>query len=306
MLPELAKHSEKLYYFYEVALAGSLVSCARKLGVSAPTISYSIKQLEIVANVILFVRSKQGMELTKPGEHLYIFCKKYFQELDDIQYLMKNPKEKAITRVRVGTFQSIAIYFWPLLLDHVKKQPDISLSIHTDRSHSIIEALMRREIDVALTVEGQQNKDMIRHELYSDEYCTYAASDFKNNKVSIKKIEKMTMMYIPDAIDSEGITLRQHLYMTNLQLKEIFEMDSFEVIAEFVKKGYGLGILPRRVAKNYGNKLKEVRLEGTAKKYFGRHRFFLSYRNDLDLPQSLMDLFLRSAVSAVKNINDKK
>ena len=79
MLPELAQHTEKLYYFYEVAQAGSLVACARKLNISAPTISYAIKQLEMVTNVQVFSRSKQGMELTDSGQHLYTFCKKYFQ-----------------------------------------------------------------------------------------------------------------------------------------------------------------------------------------------------------------------------------
>ncbi len=109
-------------------------------------------------------------------------------------------------------------------------------------------------------------------------------------------------MYIPDAVDCDGISLRQHVYMTKLQPKEIFDLDSFEVIVEFVKKGYGLGILPKRVAANYGKAIKEVRLEGTEKKYFGKHRFFLSYRKDLELTQSLMDLFLDSAIDAVKDM----
>ncbi len=86
-------------------------------------------------------------------------------------------------------------------------------------------------------------------------------------------------------------------------IKEIFDLDSFEVIAEFVKRGYGLGILPKKVAISYGKSLREVRLEGTAKKYFGQHRFFLSYRNDLELTQSLMNLFLNSANDAVRDMS---
>jgi DNA-binding transcriptional LysR family regulator len=305
MLPELSKHSEKLFYFYEVAQAGSLMACSRKLNLSAPTVSYAIKQLELVTHVKLFTRSKQGMRLTISGEHLFTFCKKYFQGLDDIQAIMKNPKDKPITRVRVGTFQSIAIYFWPLLLDRVHKLPEISLSIRTDRSHATIESLMKHEIDMALTVEGPQYKEIIRHELYSDEFCTYASANFKYQKLNTGQIKNMTLMYIPDAVDGEGISLKQHVYMTNLQFKEIFELDSFEVIAEFIKRGYGLGILPKKVAAGYGSALKEIRLEGTVKKYFGRHRFFLSYRNDLELTQSLMDLFLNSAREAVRDMSSE-
>lgn len=303
MKPDIINHLDKLYYFYEVSQAGSLMACSRKLGVSAPTISYAIKQLELGSSIQLFSRTKKGMELTASGQHLYSFCKKFFQELSDVQFMAKNPRRRAITRVRVGTFQSIAIYFWPLLLKRIKSKPDVSLSIRTDRSHAIIESLMSREIDIALTVEGQQYKELIRHEIYTDEYCTYSSSTLKHRKLTEEQLKNMILMYIPDAIDSDGVSLRQHIYMSNLQVKEIFDLDSFEAIAEFVKRGYGLGILPKKVAAKHGKSLKEVQLEGTAKKYFGRHRFFLSYRSDLDLPQSLMDLFLNSANDAVKDVS---
>ena len=109
-------------------------------------------------------------------------------------------------------------------------------------------------------------------------------------------------MYIPDAVDSDGLSLRQHLYMTSLRFKEVFEIDSFEVITEFTKKNYGLGILPQKVAANHKDSLKEIRIEGTEKKKFGTHRFFLAYRNDLEISQLLMSLVLDSAYQAVQQL----
>lgn len=303
MLPELAKHSEKLYYFYEVALMGGLQSSARKLGLSAPTISYAIKQLELVTNAQLFHRSKNGMTLTLAGEHLLIFCKKYFQELGEVEFLMKNPKHDPITRIKIGTFQSIAIYYWPYLLELLKSEPNISLSINTNRSSHVVESLINKEIDLALTVEGKQHPKLIRHELYTDEYCICASTKFKPNRITQKQAKDFILMYIPDAMDSEGLNLRRHLYMRNLEFKEVFDLDSFEVIAEFVKKNYGFGILPRKVTTGLRKTVKEIRIDGMAKKAFGKHRFFLTYRNDLDLPQSLMDLFVNAAFKAAKKMS---
>ncbi|MBT3980276.1 MAG: LysR family transcriptional regulator [Bacteriovoracaceae bacterium] len=302
MLPELSRHTEKLYYFYEVALAGSLHSASRKLGSSPPTISYAIKQLEGVVHSILFIRSKEGMTLTLSGEHLFSFCKKHFQELSDLEALLKKPEMEPVTRLKIGTFQSIAIYFWPYMLNVLKDEPSLSLSIMTNRSDAIINSLIKRDIDLAITVEGKQTPELIRHEIYKDEYCVYASNKFKYDRLTEKQVEELTLMYIPDAFDCDGLSLRQHLFMTNLNFKEIFEIDSFEVIAEFTKMDYGLGILPRKVAANYGSQLKEVQIRGTAKKRFGTHRFFLSYRNDLDISQSLMSLMLESAHEAVQQI----
>ena len=300
---ELSRHTEKLFYFYEIANAGSLHACARKLGLSAPTLSYTIRQLEQVTGVQLFERGKTGMRVTEAGERLLIFCRKYFRELEEVEQLLLNPQDEPLTHVRVGTFQSIAIYLWPHLLESLKHYPTLSVSIMTNRSRVVLEALMKREIDLAVTVEAKGQAGMIRHELYRDEYAVYASNKFRQSKLKQQDMQNMVLMSIPDAVDENGLSLRQHVQSWDLHFREEFELDSFEVIAEFVKRGYGMGILPTKVAQTYGSKIKPLRLEGMRRTKFGPHRFFLSYRDDLDMPQSLMDLFLNSARTSVRQIS---
>ncbi len=299
MIPELAKHTEKLFYFFEVANIGSLQASARKLGVSAPTLSYSIKCLEEISGVKLFNRSKMGVTLTEAGERLLTFCRKFYRELEEVENLLINPTETPLTRVKVGTFQSIAIYFWPFLLDALKEDPNLSISIMTNRSQTVLEALHRRDVDIALTVEAGEQVNLIRHELYKDDYAVFASKSAPKTKFSRDQLRKISFMYIPDARDQNGITLRQHLHSWGVSFKEEFELDSFEVITEFITRNYGIGILPSKVAKTYSDRLKKVRLEGMQTARFGTHRFFLSYRDDLELPQSLMNHFLESAKLAV-------
>jgi DNA-binding transcriptional LysR family regulator len=301
-LPLLASHAEKLIYFFEVSESGSLQASGRKKGISAPTISYAIKQLEEVIGTQLFIRSKTGMKLTPAGKHLKSFCNKHFKEMQNLETLLKKPDTKPITQLRFGTFQSIALYFWPFMMEVLKDNPNIGMSIMTNRSDKIVESLLKKEIDIAITVEGKQTPELIRHELYEDEYSSYISSKIKKNKLEDKEIKNLPLMYIPDAIDANGVSLKQQLYMTKLQFKEVFEIDSFEVIAEFTKRNYGVGLLPRKVAKKYAKEIKEIKIEGTPNLYFGRHRFFLSYRKDLDISQLIMSLVLDSAHQAVKSM----
>lgn len=302
LLPILAQHAEKLTYFYEVSLSGSLNASARKMAISAPTISYAIKQLELVINTKLFERSKEGMKLTLAGEHLRTFCERHYREMEDLEALLKKPAGNQVTRLRIGTFQSIAIYFWPYMMEILKDEPSLSMSIKTDRSSSIIDSLIKKEIDMAITVEGKQTPELIRHELYKDEYSAYTSIDEPGSKLSKEQAKDRTMMYIPDAEDYEGVSLRRHLYTTDLHFKEIFEIDSFEVIAEFASRNYGIGILPRKVAIKHQDRIKEIKIEGMPKKRFGTHRFFLSYRKDLEISQILMSLVLDAAYQAVQNL----
>lgn len=299
----LAQHTEKLYYFYQIANYGSLQACSRGIGISAPTLSYNLCTLEDIIGKKVFSRSKSGVKLTEPGRQLWQFCERYYKDLERLELNLHHSKSSEVLRIKVGTFQSIALYFLPLLLDGLKKEPTISISMMTNRSTSVLEALVQREIDIALTVETLKQEGLIRHELYRDDYSFYVASDL--NKVTLKQtdISDMALLYIPQATDRDKITLKQHIQRFGLVFNEEFELDSFEVIAEFILKGFGVGILPVKVARRYKDQLKAVKIAGVPRKRFGVHRFFLSYRKDLELPQKAMDLFLNSAIKATRDMS---
>lgn len=300
MLPDLVHHTEKLFYFFEIAHQGSYQGTARKLGISAPTLSYSMRQLEGVMDVELFHRSQKGVTLTAAGEKLLAFCRRFYRDMEEMQLQIRNRSQTGIERLRVGTFPSIAIYFWPTLMEGLEEDPNLSLSITTDRSREIFESLVKRQIDIALTVEDFNHDNVVKHELYKDQYAFYAAANWKSSQLKADQVINHPILYIPDAIDQDRRTLRQHLYSWGLLFKDEFILDSFEVIGEFVRKGYGVGILPTKVAKIYGDSIKKLKVEGASSMSFGTHRFFLSYRSDLDIPQSLVTSFLTAAKRAVR------
>lgn len=303
MLPEISRHSEKFYHFYEIANEGSLQAAARKLGLSAPSLSHAVKQLEEVTGVPLFHRHRSGVTLTQAGEQLFNFCRRYFRDLEDVQRSMEQSGKTSQRKIKIGTFQSIAIYFWPLLIDTIPAASPVSFSIMTNRSPRILEALLRHEVDVALTVETLKNNKLIHHELYKDEYAFYASRRWKRSEMKRSEVSQNSILFIPDAIDENGKSLRQYLHSWNLLFRDEFELDSLEVVSEFVKKGYGVGILPTKVAKTHAHDLKQIKMEGITPAKFGTHRFFLSYRNDLDLPKSLIEIILSSAKKASIELN---
>tara|TARA_B100000749_G_scaffold122825_1_gene93842 strand:- start:85417 stop:86328 length:912 start_codon:yes stop_codon:yes gene_type:complete len=302
MVPNLAKHTEKLYYFFEIANHGSLQACSRALGMSAPTLSYNLNLLEEILGSKLFNRGKGGVELTAAGERLWRFCGNYYRELDLVEASLSNPDLPELRRIRLGTFQSIAIYYLPLLLAELEKLPNISLSMMTDRSSVIHEALVQREVDIALTVETFKKAGMIRHELYQDTYGVYGSREMKKTTFTAEDLREHSLFYIPDASDKDKITLKQYMQKWGLVFRQEFELDSFEVVAEFVVQNLGIGVLPTQVAKRFKDQLKPLNIKNIPEKHFGVHRFFLSYRDDLDIPQRLMTLLLDSAEKATRQM----
>ena len=295
MIPELAKHAEKLAYFYQIIEQGSIQATARKLGLSASTLTYTIKELERVCGVELLVRSKKGMTPTPAGERLTKLCQSIFEEMERAQLQMSDLELNFKRKIRIGTFPSIAIYFWPQLLKELKAESALAVSISTNRSRYILEQLMKQEIDISLTVESFQHELLARHLLYRDTYSFFSAKDYDVSRTD------SVLYYIPDASDQDGKTLKQYVYSLGAKFGEICELDSFEVILEFVRKGYGVGILPNRVASLHLRELKLQQFKGI-KAEFGPHRFFLSYRKDLDIKKKELDLILSAAQKAVTRL----
>lgn len=297
MLPDLARHTEKLFYFYEIVQQESLQATGRKLGISAATLSYSLKELEAATGVSLLVRTKKGISPTPAGQRLYDFCRKFFKDLDQIQLQISDIDQPIKTKIKIGTFSSIAIYFWPLLQDELGEQESLALSIITNRSKDILESLIKKDIEIAITVGSFQNPAIIKHELYRDTYGYYTRNNSRNSDV-----KDSVLLYIPDAVDNDGKSLRYHVHDQGLRFKDEFELDSFEVITEFIKKGYGIGILPNKVAQRAAGNLKRI-YPSNGVRNFGDHRFYLSYRKDLDIKQNDLRIIMQAATKAVTKLS---
>ncbi len=300
MNTELLRHTEKLYYFYEAALIGSFQATARKLGTTASTVSYAVVRLEEVLGRLLFTRSRAGLSLTETGQALYVFCKKFFRELDDI-HVAATSKRKQPQRVRFGTFASIAIYFAPILCRELQDDDSVALSIMTGRSAHLLEALLNRDIHLALTVEVCKHPDLISHELYHDHYAFYARPEILPEALSEAWLTQQSLLFMPDASDQEGKILSNYVHSWDCGFREHFELDSLEVVSEFTRKGLGIGILPTNVASLHSRQLTIVHLP-CVPIYFGQHRFFLSWRNDLDLNQKIVLRVLRLARDAADKL----
>lgn len=301
---QLAQHSEKLYYFFQVTLAGSLQAAGRKIGISAPTLSYSIKELEGVLKIKLFERSTKGMKLSDEGNKLKHFCIRYFSEMDTLTQEFISPEFKAKRKIKMGIFPTIAIYFWPLVLEHFDEDPTTSISIQTNRSHLLLESLIRREIDIAITVDTVKFDRMIKHELYQDHFAFYVCAKKWKREFNANVFKNEVLLYMPDAQDEQGKTLQQYVNGQSFVFKDHFELDSLEVICEFVRRGYGIGILPTRVAKNFSGTMKKIKVINSESIDFGYHRLYLTHRNDLDIPSRRIEQLINAAKKAVKQLNE--
>lgn len=149
---------KELEYFIHVAKSGNLSESAKALGISQPSLSRNIQQLESYLDVALFDRYHRPMVLTAAGEIFFQRINKNMQELyqtiDMIRHF-ERPKPHSLT---IGFVSSVLYGLLPQIIAHLKKHhPYLEIKLVEISSEQQIHALKNREIDVGFSRFSHQD-----------------------------------------------------------------------------------------------------------------------------------------------------
>lgn len=141
-----------LHVFFTVVQRGSMAKAAIQLGVSQPTVSEVIADLEHVLGVRLFDRSPRGVTCTMYGRALLkrglIAFDELKQGIRDIEYL----SDPRIGEVRIGCVESIASAILPPVIHKFyDEHPGVVLDVEQVATPTLeFPALRERRLDLVL------------------------------------------------------------------------------------------------------------------------------------------------------------
>jgi LysR family transcriptional regulator, transcriptional activator of nhaA len=140
-----------LFYFHVAASEGSLAKAAERLGVTQPTVSEQIRQLEKKLGVRLFHRSTTGLRLTEQGRAAYEHTTPMFRAgellMQAIGPAQVQPSAKPL---RVGVTPTVLQRVSRELLVPLFSGPGEDPSIRTGGYPDLLQALRRHELDALL------------------------------------------------------------------------------------------------------------------------------------------------------------
>lgn len=144
-----------LHVFSTVVRLGSMAKAAQELGVSQPSVSEVIADLEHALGVRLLDRKSQGVEATVYGTALDKRSIAAFDELRqsirDIEFLA----DPGTGELRLGCPESIsAALLQPVVEQFMKRYPQVVIDIDTVNTLSFAHKLRERELDVVLARGG--------------------------------------------------------------------------------------------------------------------------------------------------------
>lgn len=233
--------------FYYVAKNGNVSRASNELLISQPAISKAIKNLEEQLNTKLFIRKRDGMELTEVGEAFY----KKIKDAMDLISSAENDLEVLTSMesgiINIGASKTILHEFlMPYIKTFHKKYPKINIRIFTDKVSDLINKAKMGIIDVIfinMPINLPSTFDSI--EIMALHDCLVANNTYEYLKG--KKIDKKDLSKLPLLILTKGTSTRirfdDYCFENNIEINPQMEFGSNTLIKEFTEAGFGVGLL---------------------------------------------------------------
>jgi LysR family transcriptional regulator of gallate degradation len=189
--------------FIAVAEFKSVSEAARRLNMTPPAISKSLRELEHSLDATLLNRTQKGMFLTAAGEAFFVRAKLALSELEQGAEEIAVLKGGTDQRIVVGALPNGSQPIVPLAVANVlKKRPSMRVSIRGG-SYDTLEMAVRAgdmEFFVGGLREGVEREGLVTEILFYDELAIIARPDHplaKRKRISVNSLPAQRWL-LPD------------------------------------------------------------------------------------------------------------
>jgi len=240
-----------LKVFLCVATSNSFLDASRKLFISQPAISKSIKQLEDELNVNLFYRGNKGICLTPEGEKLLTYVKDAYNLLFAAERIICKENELDSGTLVIGAQSHIVRYYLLSLIEKFReKYPKISIRIVDLSTRDLLEALEKHSVDIVIDsspIDTIYNNTLVEPIAYLN--TCFIKSINNKSQINVPTDLENEIIILPLARSSLRKTLEKELVEDNIELIPSLEFETEELIIESVKRNMGVGFVVENAVK---------------------------------------------------------
>ncbi len=238
-----------LRYFYVVAKEGSLARAAEKLGVSQPSISEQIRELESAFGEKLFQREGRNNKLTAAGRVVFGYAEDIFSLGRELMNAVKQRPSTRALRLYVGVTDS-----FPKLVTNEILKPAFALSqpVHVicreGKMEDLLAQLAAHRLDLVLSDEPASSSTSFKtftHTL-GESGTTFCAE--KKLATRLKRGFPKSLHNAPALLPSENTVLRRALETwfrgQAIQPRVVAEFEDLALMKVMAAEGLGFIALP--------------------------------------------------------------
>ncbi|MDP6164695.1 MAG: LysR substrate-binding domain-containing protein [Gammaproteobacteria bacterium] len=197
-----SKDSDRLPFhglsvFESVARNGSMSSSARALGLTQPAVSQALRKLEQQLGTSLLVRHRNGIDLTKEGQELFMACVQSFDQLaNTINNIRRPSNNQQVVTLSLST-ATATYWLLPKIADFYQQHPNTVVNIVSRDNDSNLAA---RGYDLAIPLSATPLSAQDYHIWPLLEEVVYPVCSptlLTNKQLEANKVEKQQLLQLP-------------------------------------------------------------------------------------------------------------
>ena len=242
---------DRLRAFVAVARAGRFTRAASTLGVSQPSLSRRVQQLEQDVGAKLVVRTPAGVVLTSAGERFLPHAERALASVDAGRNAIDELSGDPRGAVTLGSQQTIHAYVLPPVLARFHaRHPHVYLRLREAATEQVEERLAAGEFDLALMSLPVRRLELAAQKLWQEDYVLVVPPGHRlallGRAVALSEAAEEPLVIIA------GIPTTAALFAAceerGVQPRVVAEADNLEAVRRMVERRMGVYLLPRTMA----------------------------------------------------------
>ncbi len=218
---------------------------ARLLGLSQPSASQHIANLENAYGLKLLDRSLRPAQLTQAGVLLHKQAVQILNSLSDMETAMRHVGPHPISVLRVGIQASIATTLTPDLVSIAHRDFDVQdISLHAGQSGDHERLLRTKQADLAITSNPFYDLGGLeRHEIMREAFLLVLPAEYDGPVNSLDAVQaNLPLVRFADST-YVGRQTMQHLQRLRFTPERVVQADRSSMVTACVSDGMGFSLL---------------------------------------------------------------
>lgn len=246
---------KQLRTFIAVAEDKKMITAAKRLYISQPTVSQMILDLETEYKTRLFERFPKELKITPAGELLMSYAKEIVAIHEHLNQSMKNIN--ALRPLRIGATITVGNTLMGSLIEELNiLHPDIDVTVFVENTRIIENRILHNELDIALVEGIIVRQEIMTEPVLDDELCLICGNKHPFAKKSSVSMEDLcNQNFIIREKGSGTRAIFENIMLTHhIPFHTKWECASRSGIVDAVRHNLGLGVLSLRCVSEYVEK----------------------------------------------------
>jgi len=246
---------DKLEFIIALAREKHFGHAAEACGVTQPTLSAGVKQLEEQMGVLLVNRGSRFQGFTPEGQRVLEWARRIVGDTRNMRDEINSLRHGLTGRLRIAAIPTTLAMVAALTTPYREKHPNVQFTIYSRNSIEILELLENLEIDAGITyVENEPVGRVNTVPLYAEHYrlLTSAEAPLGNrDTVTWAEVAQVPLCLLTPDMQNRRIIDRL-LKSAGGESRPTLESDSMILLFSHVRTGRWASVMPAKIAETLG------------------------------------------------------